>query len=228
MKEIRRNNMGISVNDAKVEELAKAAKAENSAKIKELVAAGTDINLINSHGWTALMNVAYNWEKNAVILLINEGASPEISGDPHNTARSLAKEGTSTARNWYSDGYREKMSSEILAILDSAPKGIQTQKTTITSNRIRYGGFGEPYCSQKCYEKAGEVIFVQSMKGASGICVLCKCSVNQSFNAIEQNVFFPFRGQLLHICNSCLSRGKDYVKKIEECCMCGKSVLREG
>lgn len=87
---------------------------------------------------------------------------------------------------------------------------------------VRRGGFGEPYCSMKCYQQAGEEISARTFRGGIGQCAVCQRSVSRGLTQPRQCVFFPFRGQLLHICTACELKGKEFVKGITECCMCGK------
>lgn len=212
--------------DSVVDDLVTAARAGDAARIKHLVESGADINTTmttGATGWTALMVVSYNWERDAVRLLLDEGASPDVSDHPCDTARSLAKEGASCHEFW-SDEDCEQMSKEILSLLDSRPGPVQGRRTARRADAIVRGGFGEPYCSHACHDRAGEEILSRSFRGTGGVCGFCQTPVSADWTQAGQNALFPFRGQILHICPSCLPRGKDYVKDIRECCMCGKPI----
>ena len=89
---------------------------------------------------------------------------------------------------------------------------------------IKQGGFGEPYCSDECYSKAGNEIANRILMGTSGACDFCQSSVYASVDNAGEFVTFPYRGRTCFICKSCFPKGKEYVKTINECCMCGKSL----
>lgn len=84
------------------------------------------------------------------------------------------------------------------------------------------GGFKEPYCSNKCYEQAGGEMIKRRMAGQSGECAICQSHVFASMENPGECVFFPYRGALFFICKNCIEKPKNYVNKINECCMCGK------
>jgi len=89
-------------------------------------------------------------------------------------------------------------------------------------SKIKRGGFGEPYCSDKCYSKAGKEISNRILMGTSGVCGFCQSSVYASMENAGEVVLFPYKGQMFFVCKSCFSKGKEYVKTIDVCCMCGK------
>ena len=92
------------------------------------------------------------------------------------------------------------------------------------NKEIKRGGFGEPYCSDKCYSKAGKEIADRILMGVSGVCAFCQSSVYASMENAGEVVLFPCREQLFFVCKSCFSKGKEYVKTINECCMCGRKI----
>lgn len=89
---------------------------------------------------------------------------------------------------------------------------------------IKRGGFEEPYCSDKCYNKAGKEIADRILMGTSGVCAFCQSPVYASMENAGECAFFPYRKQLFFICKTCFPKGKEHVKTINECCMCGKSL----
>jgi hypothetical protein len=206
--------------DRSVDELVEAARAHDSGRIKEILASGIDIDCTNSYGWTALMRVAHILDIPAVKLLLAEGASPHISKSSHHTARSLAE--GSIMREFVSDEECNRMSKEVVQLLDSAREMTSASQNSQPASGVKYGEFNEPYCSEECYRMAGEEILARSFKGNQGVCAFCQTPVDPGFREVRQNIFFPFRGQLLFICTSCIPRGKVYVGNISECCMCGK------
>jgi len=42
-----------------------------------------------------------------------------------------------------------------------------------------------------------------------------------------ESAFFPYRGALFFICKNCIEKSKNYVRKINECCMCGKHLVSD-
>jgi hypothetical protein len=205
-----------------VNEFAEAARHGDIQRIRTMAGKGLDIDATDENGWTALMTVAYSWEKDAVKLLLDEGASPGVSNSPYHSARSLAIDGPMGAREICNDEYCDHRSMEILALLDSAAKveGVQKKATSVV-DQVNYGGFGEPYCSRSCYDRAGEEIMSRLMREVPGVCAFCQIPVKASLK-LREPVLFPFRSQIFHVCASCLPKGTDYVKAINECCMCGK------
>ena len=92
------------------------------------------------------------------------------------------------------------------------------------SNReeIKRSEFGEPYCSDKCYSKAGKEIADRILMGTSGVCAFCQSPVYASIENAGECVLFPYNEQLFFVCKSCFSKGKEYVRDINGCCMCGR------
>jgi hypothetical protein len=86
---------------------------------------------------------------------------------------------------------------------------------------FKRGGFGEPYCSDKCYREAGARITGSLIQGITGLCAFCKSPVEKRIY-YSNDIAFPYKGKTFFICKNCLDEGQDFVKKIDECCMCGK------
>ena len=71
------------------------AACDNGNKLRAVIAAGTSINAIDSHGNTALITAADHHKKDVVELLINNGASLNIQNAKGETALMIAaKEGS--------------------------------------------------------------------------------------------------------------------------------------
>ena len=83
----------------------------------------------------------------------------------------------------------------------------------------RRGGFGEPYCSDDCYEFAGREIGAAVVRGIAGSCGLCQKEVTVTIGAATKLI--PYRGKFLFICPACEHKGSKFVSRIHECCMCG-------
>ena len=97
----------------------------------------------------------------------------------------------------------------------------KSAENNIDDNIFR-GGFEEPYCCEACYNQAGGEIAARVMQGASGVCAFCQTSVSVSFG--DPSVLFPYKNQLFFICSACIDKGKDYVKSLNQCCMCGNEL----
>lgn len=89
------------------------------------------------------------------------------------------------------------------------------------------GGFGEPYCSDACYDAAGKDISSRRFQGVTGVCGFCQKSVSASFYNPGESVLFPYKNQSFFICSGCIEKGKSYVSNIKECCMCGKVIDKQ-
>jgi len=86
------------------------------------------------------------------------------------------------------------------------------------------GGFNEPYCSEACYNEAGKRISGSLIRGHQGVCAFCEKPVSLGMGNPGRVASFPFRGKTFFICAECVSEGAEYVKKIKECCLCGKQL----
>ena len=92
---------------------------------------------------------------------------------------------------------------------------------------VKRGGAGEPYCSEECYNGAGVGIYGASVKGITGICGFCQSPVRYGPSMSVTNcTAIPHKGraETLFICTKCLDKGKKYLRKMKQCCMCGKPV----
>lgn len=85
---------------------------------------------------------------------------------------------------------------------------------------IRRGGFAEPYCSDDCYHSAGREIGGTVIIGIQGTCGFCQRSVSVTMGSSTKLI--PYRSSFLFICQACEQAGSNYVRRISECCMCGK------
>ena len=87
---------------------------------------------------------------------------------------------------------------------------------------VVHGGFGEPYCSQECYEKGGKYISAVMLKNQTGVCGVCQRPVQASMYGAANCVVVPYEGVNLFICKSCTSKGKAHLQSYRKCCMCQK------
>ncbi len=83
---------------------------------------------------------------------------------------------------------------------------------------MKRGGFGEPYCSDNCYNAAGREISGGLFSGIRGQCGFCQREVSVSLGSEVKLI--PYRDAFLFICSACRYSATDYVNKIQECCMC--------
>lgn len=86
------------------------------------------------------------------------------------------------------------------------------------------GGFGEPYCSQICYDKGGKYAAAVMLKNQTGVCGICQEPVQASMYGPSNCVIVPYEGINLFICNNCAVQGRLYLSKYNKCCMCQKSI----
>jgi len=86
------------------------------------------------------------------------------------------------------------------------------------------GGFGEPYCSQTCYDNGGKYVAAVMLKNQTGVCGVCQKPVKASMYGKSDCAIVPYEGVNLFICNSCTHQGKAYLSNYRKCCMC-QSVL---
>jgi len=89
---------------------------------------------------------------------------------------------------------------------------------------MKRGGFGEPYCSESCYEKGGKYAAAVMLKNQEGVCGFCQKPVQASMYGPSDCAIVPYEGINLFICSACASRGEDYLKKYRKCCMCEKII----
>lgn len=89
---------------------------------------------------------------------------------------------------------------------------------------MKRGGFGEPYCSEKCLEEGGRYAAAVMLKNQSGICGFCQKPVQASMYGASDCAVVPYEGINLFICNKCTSRGKEYLRNYSKCCNCQKPV----
>ena len=86
---------------------------------------------------------------------------------------------------------------------------------------MRNGGFGEPYCSDKCYEDGGRYAFTLARESASGQCGFCRKPVTVGVSGGGA----PHEGKTLYVCDGgCGTRARDYFKTYNKCCMCQGAV----
>jgi hypothetical protein len=79
---------------------------------------------------------------------------------------------------------------------------------------IRRGGFGEPYCSETCYDQAGRTMATARLTGAAGACEYCKSAVG------PRHVTLVKRGGLVFICQRCADRVQPEIQALSRCYMC--------
>jgi hypothetical protein len=84
------------------------------------------------------------------------------------------------------------------------------------------GGFGEPYCSEKCYEEGGKYIAAVMLKNQTGVCGICQSPVQALMYGASNCAVVPYEGMNLFICNNCTAQGKAYLQNYTKCCMCQK------
>ncbi len=85
---------------------------------------------------------------------------------------------------------------------------------------MKYGGFGEPYCSDQCYKQGGKYSASVMMKNQSGVCGFCQTPVKVSMYGESNCSVIPYEGVNLFICNNCTGRAGDYLKNYFKCCNC--------
>lgn len=90
------------------------------------------------------------------------------------------------------------------------------------------GGFGEPYCSQVCYEKGGQYISSVMLKKQTGVCGVCQRQVQVSMYDAYNCAIVPYEGVNLFICDRCTTQGENHLSNYQKCCMCGKQLWNKG
>jgi hypothetical protein len=86
------------------------------------------------------------------------------------------------------------------------------------------GGFGEPYCSQDCYERGGQYAAAVMLKNQAGQCGICQRSVAASMYGTPNCSVVPYEGVNLFICTSCTAQGKAHLRSYGKCCMCQRTL----
>ncbi len=95
--------------------------------------------------------------------------------------------------------------------------GMQVIRPAITR-----GGFGEPYCSDGCYETGGRRISPLMLNNQPGACGFCKRPVRASMYGEPECVVVPYENTSLFICMNCTEKGKAHLQDYQKCCVCGK------
>jgi hypothetical protein len=85
-------------------------------------------------------------------------------------------------------------------------------------SHIKRGGFGEPYCSDECYDKGGKYAAAVMLKKQSGVCGFCKRPVQASMYGVSNCAIVPYEGVNLFICDTCVKQGQEYLRKYGKCC----------
>lgn len=86
------------------------------------------------------------------------------------------------------------------------------------------GGFGEPYCSNDCYEQGGKYISAVMLNNQPGVCGFCQNPVQASMYGESNCAVVPYESINLFICLDCVDRAKEYLQNYNKCCMCGKNL----
>jgi hypothetical protein len=81
-------------------------------------------------------------------------------------------------------------------------------------HEIRRGGFGEPYCSEACYDQAGRAMATVRLTGAAGACEYCKGL------STPRNITLVKKGRLVFICQSCAASVRGEIQTMSRCYMC--------
>ena len=100
----------------------------------------------------------------------------------------------------------------------------KTAKNISKSSISVRGGFGEPYCSQECYDNGGKYISAIMLKKQAGVCGFCQNPVEASMYGELNCAVVPYEGVNLFICNSCTTQGKAHFRDYQQCCMCQKAL----
>ena len=82
------------------------------------------------------------------------------------------------------------------------------------------GGFGEPYCSQACYDNGGRYVSAVMLKNQSGVCGICQKPVRASMYGQPECAAVPYEGMTLIVCVGCTAKGKAHLQGHRKCCMC--------
>ncbi|MFA5104252.1 MAG: ankyrin repeat domain-containing protein [Candidatus Margulisiibacteriota bacterium] len=96
--------------------------------LKYLIKHGIDVNSRDKFGWTALMNAAYDGDKEAVEVLIAAGADIEAKNNDGDTALSLAREGG-----------KDEVSEILLKPIKSSVNSPEADKLAVLFERAREG-----------------------------------------------------------------------------------------
>lgn len=88
--------------------------------------------------------------------------------------------------------------------------------------KIVRGGFGEPYCSDKCYNEGGRYASSVMLKNQRGVCGVCRKPVTASMYGPLECAAMPYEGVTLYVCLDCSEKGKAHLQSYNKCCMCGK------
>lgn len=89
---------------------------------------------------------------------------------------------------------------------------------------MRYGGFGEPYCSENCYNQGGKYSAAVMLKEQSGVCGFCEIPVKASMYGVSNCSVIPYEGINLFICSQCKDKANGYLKNYFKCCNCQKII----
>jgi hypothetical protein len=87
---------------------------------------------------------------------------------------------------------------------------------------ILRGGFGEPYCSQACYEAGGRYVASVMLQNQSGVCGVCQRPVQASMYGEPTCAAVPYDGMTLFVCTRCTAQGQAHLQSHPRCCMCQK------
>jgi hypothetical protein len=96
----------------------------------------------------------------------------------------------------------------------SAAAAGKEQATDERRHEIQRGGFGEPYCSEACYDQAGRAMATARLTGAAGACEYCKSVIG------PRHVTLVKGGRLVFICQSCAARVQAEIQALSRCYMC--------
>lgn len=97
-----------------------------------------------------------------------------------------------------------------------APEAVAETKTV--DDEVRRGGFGEPYCSEACYEEAGRAMATARLRGEAGDCAYCGRTVG------SRHLILASREGLVFFCESCADRVGPEVRSRATCYMCQKAL----
>ena len=188
--------------------LSYAACGGHVDAVKLLLKNGADVNSKTETGETALMAASFAGQTNSVSLLLKAGADVNAKNANGQTALLFASDSG------------EKGTANLLlqkgAIGEYTPSRTSNPPTSVSV----HGGFGEPYCSQECYDKGGKYISAVMLKNQTGVCGLCQSPVEASMYEKSNCAVVPYEGVNLFICNECTTEGKNHLRDYHKCCMC--------
>lgn len=197
-----------------------AASMHKKDIMKFLISKGANVNAGTKWGATALTRAAQDGDKDIVELLLDNGADVNAKEYDGYTALMRAIQ----------SGHHDIINLLIAHGADASDEDNTENLSKCSGENVKdiinitHGGFGEPYCSQECYDRGGKYAFAVMARNQTGICGFCQRPVQASMYGARNCAIIPYEGVNLFICNRCTREGQEYLKNYRKCCMCQKDL----